>query len=50
MKAIVDYNSFYCSCETVFRPELAERPIVVLSNNGRYIIYRTGNLKEWQKI
>lgn len=30
---LVDCNSFYCSCERVFRPDTRGRPIVVLSNN-----------------
>ncbi|MBA2249239.1 MAG: Y-family DNA polymerase [Chitinophagaceae bacterium] len=38
MKAIVDCNSFYCSCEKVFKPELNNKPIVVLSNNDGCII------------
>ncbi|CQH25104.1 putative UV protection and mutation protein [Yersinia enterocolitica] len=33
MFALVDVNSFYASCETVFRPDLYGRPVVVLSNN-----------------
>lgn len=33
MFALVDVNSFYASCETVFRPDLHGRPVVVLSNN-----------------
>lgn len=45
MKAIVDCNSFYCSCEKVFRPDLDERPIVVLSNNDGCIISRTDEAK-----
>ncbi len=31
--ALIDCNAFYCSCERVFRPDLAQRPVVVLSNN-----------------
>lgn len=31
MFALVDGNSFYASCEQVFRPDLADRPIIVLS-------------------
>ena len=31
--ALVDCNNFYVSCERVFRPDLAQVPIVVLSNN-----------------
>jgi DNA polymerase V len=38
MKAIVDCNSFYCSCERVFRPSLQNKPVVVLSNNDGCII------------
>ena len=30
---LIDCNSFYASCERVFRPDLAKTPIVVLSNN-----------------
>jgi len=33
MYALVDCNNFYASCERLFRPELQDRPIVVLSNN-----------------
>ncbi|CAI1576835.1 DNA polymerase V subunit UmuC [Serratia ficaria] len=33
MFALVDVNSFYASCETVFRPDLKGRPVIVLSNN-----------------
>lgn len=45
MKAIVDCNSFYCSCERLFRPELSEAPVVVLSNNDGCIISRTDEAK-----
>jgi DNA polymerase V len=45
MKAIFDCNSFYCSCERVFRPELSEAPVVVLSNNDGCIISRTDEAK-----
>jgi len=38
MIALVDCNSFYASCEQVFRPELRNRPVVVLSNNDGCII------------
>ena len=46
MKAIVDCNSFYCSCERLFRPALASRPVVVLSNNDGCIISRSDEAKE----
>lgn len=31
--ALIDCNSFYCSCERIGQPELKRRPVVVLSNN-----------------
>ncbi|RTL47837.1 MAG: Y-family DNA polymerase, partial [Sphingobacteriales bacterium] len=45
MYAIVDCNSFYCSCERLFRPDLWNRPVVVLSNNDGCIISRTDEAK-----
>ncbi|NNV57722.1 Y-family DNA polymerase [Limnovirga soli] len=45
-KAIVDCNSFYCSCERVFRPALHDKPVVVLSNNDGCIISRTDEAKK----
>ncbi|NLB63637.1 MAG: Y-family DNA polymerase [Fibrobacter sp.] len=33
MFALIDCNSFYASCERLFRPDLQNTPIVVLSNN-----------------
>jgi DNA polymerase V len=38
MIALVDVNSCYASVESVFRPEIVNRPIVVLSNNDGAII------------
>lgn len=46
MKAIVDCNSFYCSCERVFRPDLSNRPVVVLSNNDGCIVSRSDEAKK----
>jgi DNA polymerase V len=34
----IDANSFYASCEALFRPDLKGKPIVVLSNNDGMII------------
>jgi DNA polymerase V len=45
MYAIVDCNSFYCSCERLFRPELDRKPVVVLSNNDGCIISRSDEAK-----
>ena len=46
MIAILDCNSFYCSCERVFRPELDNKPVVVLSNNDGCIIARSDEAKK----
>jgi len=46
MKAIVDCNSFYCSCERLFKPQLAGRPVVVLSNNDGCIVSRSDEAKD----
>ena len=35
---LLDCNSFYASCEKVFRPDLKDRPVVVLSNNDGCIV------------
>ena len=45
MFAIVDCNSFYCSCERVFRPDIWQKPVVVLSNNDGCIISRSDEAK-----
>lgn len=46
MIAIIDCNSFYASCERLFRPDLEGKPIVVLSNNDGCIIARNDKAKE----
>lgn len=43
--ALVDCNSFYCSCERVFAPKLETHPVVVLSNNDGCIIALTNESK-----
>ncbi|ENL8725958.1 Y-family DNA polymerase [Citrobacter amalonaticus] len=45
MFALVDVNSFYASCETVFRPDLKGKPVVVLSNNDGCVIARSAEAK-----
>ncbi|HCG6982077.1 Y-family DNA polymerase [Vibrio sp. Y42_MX_L11] len=46
MFALVDANSFYCSAEQVFRPDLRGKPIVVLSNNDGCIVAANRQAKE----
>lgn len=46
MFALVDVNSFYASCETVFRPDLRGRPVVVLSNNDGCVIALSAEAKK----
>lgn len=41
MYALVDCNSFFASCERVFRPDLRNTPLVVLSNNDGCVVAHT---------
>lgn len=43
--ALVDCNNFYASCEKLFAPKLATRPVVVLSNNDGCIVARSAEAK-----
>ena len=45
MYALVDCNSFFASCEQVFRPDLRNKPVVVLSNNDGCIVARSKEAK-----
>ena len=45
MFALVDCNNFYATCETVFRPDLRGRPIIVLSNNDGCVVARSAEVK-----
>lgn len=45
MFALCDVNSFYASCEMVFRPDLKGRAVVVLSNNDGCVIARSAEAK-----
>lgn len=45
MIALVDCNNFYASCERLFRPELINKPVVVLSNNDGCVIARSNESK-----
>ena len=43
---LVDCNNFYVSCERLFRPDLNNLPVVVLSNNDGCIISRSNEAKQ----
>jgi len=45
MYALIDCNNFYASCERLFRPDLRDKPIVVLSNNDGCVIARSNEAK-----
>lgn len=45
MYALIDCNNFYASCERLFRPDLQNKPIVVLSNNDGCVIARSNEAK-----
>ena len=44
--ALVDCNSFYVSCERLFKPSLIKKPVIVLSNNDGCIISRSNEAKD----
>ncbi|OOL08843.1 hypothetical protein BXQ27_34305, partial [Klebsiella aerogenes] len=46
MFALVDVNSFHARCETIFRPDLRGKPVVVLSNNDGCVIARSAEAKK----
>ena len=50
MFALCDVNSFYASCETVFRLDLKRRPAVVRSNNDGCVIARSAEAKPFVKM
>ncbi|ORM61634.1 hypothetical protein HA45_20485 [Pantoea rodasii] len=45
MFGLADVNSFYASCEALFRPDLRGKPVVVLSNNDGCVIARSAGAK-----
>ncbi len=46
MFALIDVNNFYTSCETLFRPDLRGKPVVVVvSNNDGCVISRSREAK-----
>ena len=45
MYGIADLDNCYVSCERVFRPDLKDKPVVVLSNNDGMIVARSNEAK-----
>ena len=49
--ALVDCNSFFCSCERLINPSLKGKPVIVLSNNDGMVVARSNEAKalgiEW---
>lgn len=43
--ALIDCNNFFVSCERLFRPDLANKPAVVLSSNDGCIVARSNEVK-----
>ncbi|MBO7557001.1 MAG: Y-family DNA polymerase [Bacteroidaceae bacterium] len=46
MYGIIDCDNCYVSCERVFRPDLKDKPIVVLSNNDGCVVARSNEAKK----
>ena len=44
--ALVDCNSFYASCERIFRPDINNKPVVVLSNNYGCVVALSKEAKQ----
>lgn len=45
MFGLLDCNSFFASCEKVFRPDLEHKPVIVLSNNDGCVVSLTQEAK-----
>ena len=45
MFALADCNNFFASCERVFRPDLRDKPVIVLSSNDGCAIARSNEAK-----
>lgn len=46
LTGLVDCNNFFVSCERLFRPDLATKPVIVLSSNDGCVISRSKEVKE----
>jgi len=50
MFGLIDVNSFYASAEKVFRPDLKNAPVAILSNNDGCVIARSKEAKKYVKM
>lgn len=46
MVGLMDCNNFFVSCERLFRPDLRNRPVAVLSSNDGCIVARSQEVKD----
>ena len=46
MYGIIDCDNCYVSCERVFRPDLKDKPVIVLSNNDGCVVARSNEAKK----
>lgn len=46
MYALADVNSFYASCEQLFRPDLKGKAVCAVSNNDGCVIARSAHYVE----
>ena len=46
MIGLMDCNNFFVSCERLFRPDLAKRPVAVLSSNDGCVVSRSQEVKD----
>lgn len=44
--ALIDCNNFYVSCERIFRPDLINKPVIILSNNDGCVVSRSNEVKK----
>src|SRR5688572_28101183 len=45
--ALLDCNNFYVSAESIFKPTLKNKPVVVLSNNDGCVVSRSNEAREF---
>ncbi len=46
MIGLMDCNNFFVSCERLFRPDLAKKPVLVLSSNDGCVVARSQEVKD----